>query len=92
MRRTILLTASCLLALAGCSSGPSYNETVKNCQNALAKQYKADGKGKPSECNEVKKDDYDALVLDAALGDLGWTDSDGNFDKNKMLDSVTETP
>ena len=91
MRRTILL-AACLLAVAGCSSGPSYEETVKKCTAALAAQYKADGKGKPSECDGVKKDDYDALVLDAAMGDLGWTDENGDFDENKMLDSVTETP
>ena len=92
MRRTILLAVVCLLALSGCSSGPSYEETVKGCQAALAAQYKADGKGKPGECKGVKKDDYDALVLDAAMGDLGWTDENGDFDENKMLDSVTETP
>lgn len=93
MRRTttvVLIAAG--LALAGCSSGPSYNETVKECRAALAAQYKANGHGKPSECDGVKKDDYDALVVSAAMGNLGWTDSDGNFDENKMLDSATETP
>lgn len=88
---TALLATACL-ALAGCSSGPSYKETVKECQAALVAQYKTDGHGKPSECDGVKKDDYDTLVLDAAMGDLGWTNSNGDFDENKMLDSVTETP
>ncbi|MFE4967328.1 hypothetical protein [Streptomyces sp. NPDC056660] len=94
MTRTLTAAAVLLavLAVAGCSSGPSYNETVNNCQAALVKQYKAGGKGKPKECDGVKPDDYDALVMDAAMGHLGWTDSDGNFDENKMLDSATEAP
>jgi hypothetical protein len=67
---------------------PSYNDIVKDCQQALVAQYKADGKGKPSACNDVHDDDYDALVLNAAMGNLGWLDGDGNFDKNKMLNST----
>ncbi|MCX4615913.1 hypothetical protein ACFWAN_00500 [Streptomyces mirabilis] len=43
-------------------------------------QSKADGKGKPSACSDVKKDDYDALVLSSVIDALGWTDKDGNFD------------
>lgn len=88
---TIALVGSCL-ALAGCSSGPSYNETVKQCSAALEAQYKAGGKGKPADCKGVKPDDYDALLANAVMGHLGWTDSNGDFDENKMLDSVTETP
>ena len=93
MRYTaITLLAVSILGLAGCSSGPSYNETVKNCEAALDAQYKAGGHGKPKDCKGVKPDDYDVLVGNAALGHLGWTDSDGNFDENKMLDSATEPP
>jgi hypothetical protein len=70
-------------------SQPSYNDIVKGCQQALTAQYKAGGKGKPDACNDVKADDYDALVLNAAMGNLGWLDDNGNFDKNKMLDDAT---
>jgi hypothetical protein len=70
----------------------SYDDVVKGCQKALAAQYKADGKGKPAACKDVKKGDYDALVLQAAMGHLGWTDKDGNFDENKMLDDATDQP
>ncbi|MFF4903087.1 hypothetical protein [Streptomyces sp. NPDC001068] len=94
MTRTLTTAAVLLagLAVAGCSAGPSYNETVENCRAALVKQYREGGKGKPTECDGVKQDDYDVLVLNAAMGHLGWTDSDGDFDENKMLDSATEEP
>jgi hypothetical protein len=100
MRRTTALISAGAVAAAGAITGvvvwlaqPSYGEVVSSCKTALAKQYENDGKGKPAVCNDVKKDDYDALVLDAALGDLGWTDEDGNFDENKMLeDTLDGTP
>jgi hypothetical protein len=38
----------------------------------------------------VKDDDYDALVLDAAIDDLGWTDKEGNFEEGEMLEDVTQ--
>lgn len=93
MSRKTLLISAAVLAVAGIITGlvlwlsqPSYDEIVKGCQKALAKQYAEDGKGKPAACNDVKDDDYNALVLHAAMGDLGWLDDDGNFDKNKMLE------
>lgn len=94
-RRTIAIAVSAaVLALGGVTTavwmngGESYDDTVKACQKALAAQYKADGKGKPTACNDVKDDDYDALVLNAAMGDLGWLDDDGQFDKNKMIENT----
>ncbi|MEV7034612.1 hypothetical protein AB0N99_30825 [Streptomyces sp. NPDC093272] len=88
-RITTAALAAVTLALAGCSAGPSYNETVKQCSAALDAQYKAGGKGKPADCKGVKPDDYSVLVGDAAIRHLGWTDSDGNFDKNKMQEDTT---
>jgi hypothetical protein len=93
-RRNLIITAAVAVALATGGtvywiSQPSYDDIVKDCQKALAAQYKANGKGKPSACNDVKGDDYDALVLHAAMGDLGWLDDDGHFDENKMLDDAT---
>jgi hypothetical protein len=93
-RRTLIVAAVTAVALAiGGTvywiSRPSYDDIVHGCQKALAAQYKADGRGKPSACKDVKGGDYDALVLNAAMGDLGWVDGDGKFDENKMLDDAT---
>lgn len=38
----------------------------------------------------MKKGDYDALVLSSVIDGFGWTDKDGNFDENKMLDDATQ--
>jgi hypothetical protein len=94
MRRTTAALLTVLLATgaAACSSKPSYDDVVKGCQKALADQAKAGGKGKPSACGGVKKDDYDALVMSNAIDGLGWTDKDGNFDENKMLNDATSQP
>lgn len=93
-RRNLIVAAVITVALviggtAYWLSRPSYNDIVKGCQKALAAQYKADGEGKPAVCNDVKGDDYDVLVINAAMGDLGWLDDDGNLDEGEMLDSVT---
>ncbi|MFJ4515212.1 hypothetical protein [Streptomyces sp. NPDC088816] len=95
-RRTLLITAA-TVAVAGIITGlvvwlshPSYDDVVKGCATALKEQYAQDGQGKPDACHDVKADDYSALVLQAAMGDLGWLDDDGKFDKNKMIDDVTE--
>ncbi|MFG2277531.1 hypothetical protein ACGFNQ_02435 [Streptomyces asoensis] len=100
MRRTTALISAGAVATAGIITSlviwlaqPSYDDIVKDCQTALAAQSKAGGKGKPDACKDVKEDDYSALVLSNAIGDLGWTDEDGNFDRNKMLeDSLNDTP
>lgn len=98
-RRRLAIIAAALVIAAGAAVTvwlmvrPTYDDVVKGCQKALAAQYKADGKGKPDACQDVKTDDYDALVLQAAMDHLGWTDEDGNFDKNKMLeDAATSEP
>lgn len=90
-RLIIAAAAAAALAIGGTVywiSQPSYDDIVKGCQKALVAQYKADGKGKPSACQDVKDDDYDVLLLNATMGDLGWLDGDGHFDKNKMLDAT----
>ncbi|WP_329298489.1 hypothetical protein OG410_07985 [Streptomyces sp. NBC_00659] len=96
-RRTLILAAAVAGALAvGGSvywiSRPSYDDIVKGCQRALVAQYQADGRGKPSACDGVKGDDYDVLVVNAAMGDLGWLDDDGDFDKDKVLEGTLDQP
>lgn len=81
------IAAGLLLTLTSC--GQSYEETVAHCAQALKDRPEGD-KGKPEECEEVKEDDYTAMVANQAIDDLGWTDEDGNFDKNKMLEDTLE--
>ncbi|MFF7947004.1 hypothetical protein [Streptomyces griseorubiginosus] len=90
MRRTAVLLV-CLLALAGCSSGKSYDDTVKDCVSAL-KARPAGDKSKPKACDGVKEDDYTTLVMGLTLDDMGVVDEDGNVDMDKLLDEATATP
>ncbi|MFD8545694.1 hypothetical protein [Streptomyces sp. NPDC059649] len=72
---------------AGC--GQSYDEMANDCLAALKARPDGDT-SKPSECADIKKDDYTVLVGSLALDDLGWTDENGRFDENKMLDDLTK--
>ncbi|WP_326779705.1 hypothetical protein OG481_02085 [Streptomyces longwoodensis] len=100
MRRTTAIISAAAVAVVGGTTGaiiwlsqPSYNDVVKECQKALVAQSKAGEKGKPGACKDVKDDDYTALAMSNAISDLGWTDEDGNFDENKMLeDTLTSAP
>lgn len=96
-RRNLIVAAAVAAALAVGGTvywvgRPSYDDIVKECQRALVAQYKADGRGKPAACTDVKGDDYDVLVLNAAMGNLGWLDDDGEFDKDKMLEGSLGEP
>lgn len=55
---------------------PSYDDIVKGCTKALAAQLKAGGKGKPDACKDVKKDDYDTLVIASVIDGMSKTDRD----------------
>ncbi|MEU1497293.1 hypothetical protein [Streptomyces sp. NPDC005732] len=93
-RRNLIVAAAVAVALIVGGgiywlTRPSYDDVVKGCAKALAAQQKAGGKGKPSACDDVKKDDYDTLVIGSVIDGLGWTDKDGNVDMNKMLDDAT---
>ncbi|MGW1669017.1 hypothetical protein [Streptomyces sp. NPDC002324] len=87
---TALLTASVLLlagGAVGCSK--SYDEIGEDCVAAL--KDRADGdKEKPEACEGLKEDDYQALLMSQTIDDLGWTDDEGNFDKNKMLEDTLD--
>jgi hypothetical protein len=90
MRRTAVLLA-CLLALAGCSSGKSYDDAVEDCVAALKARPEGD-KAKPNACEDVKEDDYTTIVMGLTLDDMGVVDDDGNVDMDKLLDEATATP
>ncbi|MEU7416724.1 hypothetical protein [Streptomyces antibioticus] len=92
-RTTTILLATLLLAGAavGCSSEKSYDEVVADCTQAL--KDRADGdKAKPDACEDVKKDDYTALLMSQVLDDNGWTDENGDVDMGKILEDSTSTP
>ncbi|MFE2324629.1 hypothetical protein ACFXD5_12040 [Streptomyces sp. NPDC059385] len=80
---TLLLAA---FLAAGCSSQPTYDESVQQCVKALKARH-LDDKAKPKVCEPLKEDDYTLLVASQAMDGLGWTDKDGKFDRNKMLQS-----
>jgi hypothetical protein len=95
--RTIAVVSAAALAVTGGLVGtvvwlsqPSYNDVVKDCQTALAAQMEAGGEGRPSECRDVKEDDYSAILMNQIMDDNGWLDGNGDFDKNKWLDDVTD--
>ncbi|MEU7962379.1 hypothetical protein AB0D09_02750 [Streptomyces sp. NPDC049097] len=100
MRRTTALISAAVVAVAGGITGtviwlsqPSYDDIVKDCAHALVAQSKAGGSGKPDACRDVKEDDYAALSMSQAINDLGWTDENGDFDENRMIeDTLNGTP
>ncbi|MFE7033613.1 hypothetical protein ACFU9Y_25175 [Streptomyces sp. NPDC057621] len=68
-------------------SQPSYDDIANNCAQAL-KDRPAGDKAKPDACGGLKQDDYDALLMSHVIDGLGWTDEDGNVDRNKMLEDA----
>ncbi|MFE9976064.1 hypothetical protein ACFYRD_36465 [Streptomyces hirsutus] len=92
-RRTIAILAAAI-AVAGLVTGlviwlmqPSYDDIANDCVAALKERAEGD-KAKPKACEGLKEDDYDALLMSHILGDLGWTDDEDRFDKNKMLEDT----
>ncbi len=86
--RTTLATTAALLALAGCSSEPTYAETADACiaaVNALPKG--AQAKPRPEPCEPLKDEDYTVIVADKVARDMGWTDSSGKPDRSKISPS-----
>jgi hypothetical protein len=92
MRRRLAIIAIAVLAVAGIGLTiwlfvrPTYDDTVKSCQKALAAQMQADGRGKPSACRDLSEDDYSAVLMNQIMDDEGWLDEDGHFDERKMLE------
>ncbi|MFF3675877.1 hypothetical protein ACFYYS_18115 [Streptomyces sp. NPDC002120] len=81
--RTITVLLAATLLLAGCSGEPSYDESVEQCVKAVKARPEGD-KAKPKPCEPLKEDDYTLVVMNKVMGDLGWTDKNGRFDKEKL--------
>ena len=52
---------------------------------------KGGGKGRPEACEALSEDDYSVLLTARAIGGLGWTDKDGQFDKLKMMEGLRDS-
>ena len=90
MRHTAAALLACLLLAGGaigCSK--SYDQIGEECVAALKERPKGD-KAKPEACEGLKDKDYQALLMSQTIDDLGWTDDEGNFDENKMLEDALE--
>ncbi|MEU6168064.1 hypothetical protein [Streptomyces tanashiensis] len=88
-RRAVAALVLLAAALTACSSGPTYDESVKLCQKTLVERPEGET-GKPKECEPLKDEDYKTVAAAAAMARLGWTDENGNFDKNKMLEDTLD--
>lgn len=93
-RRAIAMLAAAVVAVAAGITGlviwlaqPSYDDIAENCVAALKERAEGDT-AKPEVCEGLAEDDYDALLLSHIMGDLGWTDEEGRFDKNRMLEDT----
>ncbi|MFD9887647.1 hypothetical protein ACFWZT_39975 [Streptomyces alboflavus] len=74
-RSTVFIPTSTLTIAAGITglilwlNHSSYEDRVEDCARALEQQYAEGGTGRPGTCDGVRKDDYAALVADAAARD-----------------------
>lgn len=89
MRHTTAILLACLIAggAVACSEPRTYDEIVTDCYAALKERPEGDV-SKPDACEGIKAKDYDTLVLGQIIDDLGWTDDEGRFDENKMLEDL----
>ena len=73
---------------------PTYGDALKRCEKAVA-AYDFDahpvseGDTIPG-CEDVDRDDYLALAMDKTMGDLGWLDENGDFDKGKFYEDALD--
>uniref|UniRef100_A0AAU2K2G0 Lipoprotein n=1 Tax=Streptomyces sp. NBC_00049 TaxID=2903617 RepID=A0AAU2K2G0_9ACTN len=76
------ITTTLVLAASGC--GQSYDDIVRKCHKILVERPEGET-GKPAACSDVKEEDYTVISASAAMERLGWTDKNGRFDEQKML-------
>lgn len=87
-RRTLatVALAAALPLLAAC--GDSYEDKTTACITAVKERTDPDGT-RPAACDGISDEDYATIVFGNAIDDLGWTDDEGRFDKNKMIEETT---
>jgi hypothetical protein len=67
-----------------------YSAASKKAFDALEEKTKEGGKTRPEACKPLSEDDYTKLLMAKAIGGLGWTDEDGQFDKLKMAEGLSD--
>ncbi|MFP3986897.1 hypothetical protein U9R90_05220 [Streptomyces sp. E11-3] len=65
-----------------------YESVAKDAFDTVEKKAKAGVESRPGACEVLSEDDYAVLLMAKAIGGLGWTDEDGQFDKLKMVDGL----
>lgn len=65
-----------------------YSDASKEAFDTMAEKTKQGGKSRPEACKPLSEDDYTKLLMAKAIGGLGWTDKDGQFDKLKMVEGL----
>lgn len=65
-----------------------YQGVAKDAFDTVEKKTQEGGKSRPEACEPLSEDDYTALLMAKAIGGLGWTDKDGQFDKLKMVEGL----
>lgn len=81
-RRTLIIVAAIAAAVLAIGGGvywlsqPSYDDTVRGCQKALAAQTKARGEGKPTACEDVSDDDYANIIVANVIDGMPKKDRD----------------
>lgn len=64
---------------------------AKDAADMVEKTTKEGGTSRPEACEPLSEDDYNALLMAKAIGGLGWTDKDGQFDKLKMMEGLRDS-
>ena len=81
----VVVTALVVAGAVVWFNAKAYDDTVAACARAL--EQRADGDStRPSECEDVTDDDYDAMAIAQVLKDSGVVDEDGNVDLGRVLD------
>ncbi|MEU0032340.1 hypothetical protein [Streptomyces sp. NPDC006335] len=65
-----------------------YASVAKDAADKVEEKTKEGGKSRPDGCEALSEDDYTVLLMAKAIGGLGWTGKDGQFDKLKMVEGL----
>ena len=64
-----------------------FESAAARSHDRLERKFKEIG-SRPESCKPLSEDDYTVLAMAKGINGLGWTNEDGEFDKNKMAESL----
>ncbi|MEE1832300.1 hypothetical protein [Streptomyces sp. SP17KL33] len=65
-----------------------YEGVAKEAFDTMEKKTKEGGEDRPEACEPLSGDDYTTLLTATAVDGLGWMNTDNQFDKLKMMESL----